>query len=155
MYNNEPILCDMEQDDFKKQIDELFRLLNKMMKQHPLEDIPGINQFQLEQMRMFLKNYDTIKDQLSYEMMGQMNEPMRQMIQLFIKQLRQELGETVDFPETEEKVIQPPANLQQIDERLRQPGLEQDEIDQLLDERARLVREAEQQKPDSDNVIYL
>ncbi|MDO8896609.1 MAG: hypothetical protein Q7V19_03095, partial [Bacteroidales bacterium] len=89
----------MEQEDFKKQIEELFRLFNKLMEQHPMEDIPGINRFQFEQMKMFLKNYDTMKDQISFEMMGQMNEPMKQMIGLFIKQLKRELGEPEHFEE--------------------------------------------------------
>lgn len=128
----------MDEGAFKKQIDELFRLFNKLMEQHPMDEVPGINRFQLEQMKMFLRNYETMKDQLSYEMMGQMNEPMRQMISLFIRQLKQELGEPEDFEEPETIHVKPVSNLEQIDERLKQPGLSEDEINHLLDERARL-----------------
>lgn len=134
----------MDEGTFKKQIDELFRLFNKLMEQHPMDEVPGINKFQLEQMKMFLRNYETMKDQLSYEMMGQMNEPMRQMISLFIRQLKQELGEPEDFEEPDAMHVKPASNLEQIDERLKQPGLSEDEINHLLDERARLRNQQHQ-----------
>jgi hypothetical protein len=135
----------MEQEDFKKQIEELFRLFNKLMEQHPMEDIPGINRFQFEQMKMFLKNYDTMKDQISFEMMGQMNEPMKQMIGLFIKQLKRELGEPEHFEEAPLTIAEEVNDIIKIDEMLRKPGLSEAEIDRLLDERARLVAENKQE----------
>lgn len=143
----------MEHEDFKKQLDELFRLFNKLMEQKRLDDVPGIDRFQLEQMKMLLRNYDQMKDHISYEMMGQMNEPMRQMIGLFIKQLKEELGETEDIEiqvhETEDNFD----NLQQVDELLRQPGLSEEEINRLLDERARIVNEKQQSATDSSSAI--
>ena len=129
----------MEQDDFKKQIDELFRLFKKLMEQHPVDDVPGINRIQFEQMKMFLQNYENMKDQISYEMMGQMNAPMRQMIGLFIKQLKHELGEEDIDVEPEVIPEKPADSLQQIDEMLRKPGLTEDEINRLLDKRAQLT----------------
>ncbi len=129
----------MDNEELKKQLDELFRLFNKLMEKHPIEDVPGINRMQLEQMRLFLKNYQLMKDQISMEMMGQMNEPVRQMIGMFIKQLREELGED---EYTESTVIEPVKktdNLDEIDAMLRRPGLAEEEIDRLLDERARIV----------------
>lgn len=129
----------MDNEELKKQLDELFRLFNKLMEKHPIEDVPGINRMQLEQMRLFLKNYQLMKDQISMEMMGQMNEPVRQMIGMFIKQLREELGED---EYTESAVIEPVKNtdnLEEIDAMLRRPGLAEEEIDRLLDERARIV----------------
>lgn len=129
----------MDNEELKKQLDELFRLFNKLMEKHPIEDVPGINRMQLEQMRLFLKNYQLMKDQISMEMMGQMNEPVRQMIGMFIKQLREELGED---EYTESAVIEPVKNtdnLEEIDAMLRRPGLAEEEINRLLDERARIV----------------
>lgn len=129
----------MDNEELKKQLDELFRLFNKLMEKHPIEDVPGINRMQLEQMRLFLKNYQLMKDQISMEMMGQMNEPVRQMIGMFIKQLREELGED---EYTESTVIEPVKktdNLDEIDAMLRRPDLAEEEIDRLLDERARIV----------------
>jgi hypothetical protein len=129
----------MENEEFKKQIDELFRLFNKLMEKHPMDEIPGINKMQIEQMRLFLKNYEFMKDQITYEMMGQMNEPVKQMIGMFIKQLRDELGENDwEIPE-EVKLPEKSVSVAAIDEKLRKPGLTEDEIDRLLDERAQLV----------------
>ncbi|KAF0131511.1 MAG: hypothetical protein FD155_35 [Bacteroidetes bacterium] len=129
----------MENEEFKKQIDELFRLFNKLMEKHPMDEMPGINKMQIEQMRLFLKNYEFMKDQITYEMMGQMNEPVKQMIGMFIKQLRDELGEN-DWETTEEvKLPEKSVSIAAIDEKLRKPGLTEVEIDRLLDERAQLV----------------
>ncbi|MDA3941945.1 MAG: hypothetical protein PF694_00235 [Bacteroidetes bacterium] len=131
----------MEQDDFKKDIEELFRLFHKMMEQYPEEDLPGMDKMQLQQLKLFLRNYESMKDQISLEMMGAVNEPMRQMLRMFIKQLREQLGEE-DFIQADDVPIIREDNaavtVELIDEMLRRPGLKADEIDRLLDERAML-----------------
>lgn len=127
----------MENDDLKKNIDELFRLFKKLIEEHPVEEMPGINKFQYEQLKLFLQNYESMKAHMSVEMLGQMNEPMRQMLAMFVKQLREQLGE--EAPESqsvEHKTMQ--LDVERIDEMLRNPNLSEEEIDKLLDERARL-----------------
>lgn len=127
----------MENDDLKKNIDELFRLFKKLIEEHPVEDMPGINKFQYEQLKLFLQNYESMKEHLSVEMMGQMNEPMRQMLAMFVKQLREQLGEEATETQTAgHKTMQ--LDVERIDEMLRNPNLSEEEIDKLLDERARL-----------------
>ncbi|MCE1202847.1 MAG: hypothetical protein LWX09_12205 [Bacteroidia bacterium] len=128
----------MDNNEFRKQIDELFRLFNKLMERYPMEDMPGMNRMQLEQMKMFLKNYEQMKDQISFEMMGQVNEPMRQMIGLFIKQLRDELGEEEPLQEEQPQIVATGLSIEEIDARLSMGGLSEEEIDRLLDERAKL-----------------
>ncbi|MDP3462614.1 MAG: hypothetical protein Q8S18_07485 [Bacteroidales bacterium] len=130
----------MEQDEFRKNIDELFRLFKKLLEKHPTGEIDGINRFQFEQLRLFLQNYDLVKDQLAIEMMGPMNEPMKQMLQMFLKQLREELGEEAEPAEVEiSPVSEEYKDVQRIDEMLKSPGLSQSEIDRLLDERSKLM----------------
>ncbi len=127
----------MENDDLKQNIEELFRLFKKLIDEHPIEEMPGVNKFQYEQLKLFLENYESMKDQLSVEMMGQMNEPMRQMLAMFVKQLREQLGE--EAPETktpEQQTMQ--LDVERIDEMLRNPNLSEEDIDRLLDERAKL-----------------
>ncbi|MDY0077159.1 MAG: hypothetical protein RBR87_07760 [Bacteroidales bacterium] len=139
----------MEQDDFKKDIDELFRLFNKMMDEHPEENMPGMDKTQLQQLKLFLRNYETMKDQISMEMMGAVNEPMRQMLRMFIKQMREQLGEDENFVVEEKKeipIIKIESNertIEFIDEMLRRPGLKPAEVDRLLDERAQLSKKPE------------
>jgi hypothetical protein len=131
----------MEQDEFRKNIDELFRLFKKLLEKHPTGEIEGINRFQFEQLKLFLQNYDLVKDQLAIEMMGPMNEPMKQMLQMFLKQLREELGEEAEPPIDMEisPVSENYTDVSRIDELLLSPELTQDEIDRLLDERSRLM----------------
>lgn len=108
------------------------------MERYPMENIPGLNQMQLQQMKMFLKGYEEMKDQISFEMMGQVNDSMRQMILLFIKQLREELGEEEPLNDEQPQGLDQEMTIDQIDARLRLHGLSEEEINQLLDARAKL-----------------
>ncbi len=130
----------MENDDLKQNIDELFRLFKRLIEEHPVDEMPGVNKFQYEQLKLFLQNYESMKDHLSVEMMGQMNEPMREMLAMFVKQLREQLGEEAfETPTPQQKIMQ--LDVQRIDEMLRNPNLSEEEIDKLLDERAKLNKQ--------------
>lgn len=130
----------MENDDLKQNIDELFRLFKRLIEEHPVDEMPGVNKFQYEQLKLFLQNYESMKDHLSVEMIGQMNEPMRQMLAMFVKQLREQLGEDAFETHTpQQKIMQ--LDVQRIDEMLRNPNLSEEEIDKLLDERAKLNKQ--------------
>lgn len=140
----------MENDEFKKDIEDLFRLFNKLMERYPEENMPGIDKAQFEQLKLFLRNYENMKDQISMQMMGPVNEPMRQMLRMFIKQMKEELGEDDFLREAEQDEIpvkrqtmpvekgDPIEQIAHIDAMLSRPGLKNEEIDRLLDERARL-----------------
>lgn len=128
----------MEDEEFKKNIEELFQLFKRLVEKHPMEDIPGMNRFQYEQLKSFLSNYESMKDQISFEMLHQVNEPMKQMLATFIKQLREQLGEEEIVVQPVEKLSAPndaETDLRMIDEMLTKPGLTEAEIDQLLDRR--------------------
>ena len=71
-----------------------------------------------------------IIDKISFEMMGQMNEPVKQMITMFIKQLREELDEPETFDVEVISTKPSPDSIAEIDERLRKPGLTETEIRQ-------------------------
>lgn len=133
----------MEQDDFKQNIEELFRLFKKLVEKYPEGEHYGINKFQFEQLKLFLQNYEMMKDQLTVEMMGQLNEPMKQMLSMFLKQLREELGEEAveTIPETETFILENTGeinDIERIDKLLANPDLSPEQIDKLLDERSRL-----------------
>lgn len=135
----------MENNDFKKNIDELFRLFKRLVEKHPIEEMPGMNRFQFEQLKLFLSSYESMRDQISFEMANQVNEPMKEMLVMFIKQLREQLGEEA----FESATIEPTKNVSQIspeistkdldikkiDELLTNPSLTEAEIDNLLDQR--------------------
>lgn len=146
----------MENDDLKKQIDELFRLFRKVMEKYPPDEVPGMDKAQLEQLKAYLTQYDSIKDQFSVEMFGMMDNGMaRQFISLLTNKLREQLGEDADIDdvvkdhiqdvEVKEKAfesLQTGENYQTlieaIDEQLKNPNLTDEEMDVLLDKRQRL-----------------
>jgi hypothetical protein len=128
----------MEDEEFKKNIEELFQLFKKLVEKHPMEEIPGMSRFQYEQLKTFLSSYESMKDHISFEMVHQVNEPMKQMLAMFIKQLRDQLGEEAVVIQPVEKLSEPndaEKDLRIIDEMLTKPGLTEAEMDQLLDRR--------------------
>ena len=147
----------MENEDLKKQIEELLRLFKKVMEKYPPDDVPGIDKAQLEQIKEYLSQYDSIKDQFSVEMFGLMDNSMaRHFISLLIKKLREQLGEDADVDELPESNIgevemkekafeslQTGENYQSlidaIDAQLKNPDLTDEEMDALLDKRLKII----------------
>ena len=151
----------MENEDLKKQIDELFRLFKKVMEKYPPDDVPGIDKAQMEQLKAYLTQYDSIKDQFSVEMFSLMDNSMaRQFISLLTKKLREQLGEDaetndvqenhikeVEFKEKAFESLKTGENYQSlidaIDNKLKNPDLSDEEIDTLLDKRQKLLLKVE------------
>ena len=147
----------MENEDLKKQIDELFRLFRKVMEKYPPDDVPGMDKQQMEQLKAYLTQYDSIKDQFSVEMFGMMDNGMaRQFIAMLTKKLREQLGEDADIDEVPENHIQDveikekafeslqtgenyQSLIDAIDAQLKNPDLTDDERDTLLDKRQKLL----------------
>jgi len=140
----------MDIEKFKQDLDELFRLFNKLMEKQDseMENIPGINKMMVEQFKVFFTNYESMKDQIAYQLQGQFGDSIQEMVETLIKQLRDELGEEewMIAPETdipiEHEIQQNPANpekeIAEIDELLKKPGLTPEQVDELLDRRSRL-----------------
>ena len=147
----------MENEELKNQIDELFRLFRKVMEKYPPDDVPGMDKAQLEQLKAYLTQYESVKDQFSVEMFGLMDQGMaKQFISLLIKKLREQLGEDADidelpddhikeveFKEKAFETLQTGENYQAlidaIDAQLKNPNLSDDEMDALLDKRQKLT----------------
>lgn len=147
----------MENDDLKNKMNELFRLFRKVMEKFPPDDVPGIDKAQLDQLKMYLSQYDAMKDNMSVEIYGMMdNEMTRNIIDMLIKKLRDQLGDEADEPEMIENHIQDveikekafeslqtgenyQALIDSIDTQLKNPDLTDDEIDTLLDKRQKLL----------------
>jgi hypothetical protein len=119
---------------FSENLDLLIKLLRRLKDKSKFEGIPGIPQ-------MFVTNFDQITAQL----LQQFGEPIKQMIADMVEQLQEELDEDMlipEEPESETPVITgQKRTIQDIDQMLKQPGLSEEEIDRLLDERKRLKSE--------------
>ena len=147
----------MENDELKNKMNELFRLFKKVMEKFPPDDVPGMDKSQLEQLKMYLSQYDAMKDNFSVEIFGMMDNDMtHNIIDMLIKKLREQLGEDADEPEVIENHIQDvemkeqafhslqtgenyQALINSIDAQLKNPNLTDEEIDTLLDKRQKLV----------------
>lgn len=138
----------MEDESFKKDLDELFRLFNKLIKDKSIDDVPGLNTAMLKQFEFFFSNYDTMKDQLMYQLQGQYGDSVKEMVRTLVKQLREEVGED-DFliieDETEEPLIEEElqkiegkTEREKIDEFLKNGKLTEEQINKLLDKRSNL-----------------
>lgn len=147
----------MENDDLKKQIDELFRLFKKVMEKYPPDEVPGMDKAQLEQLKAYLTQYESVKDQFSFEMFSMMDNDMaKHFISMLINKLREQLGDDADIDEIPENHIkdveikekafeslQTGENYQTlidaIDAQLKNPELTDEEMDTLLDKRQNLM----------------
>lgn len=147
----------MENDDLKNKMNELFRLFRKVMEKFPPDDVPGMDKAQLDQLKMYLSQYDAMKDNMSVEIYGMMDNDMtRNIIDMLINKLREQLGDDADEPEMIENHIQDveikekafeslqtgenyQALIDSIDAELKNPNLTDEEIDTLLDKRQKLT----------------
>ncbi len=79
----------MENEELKKQLEELMHLFKKMIEKYPPDEIPGVNKSQLEQLKLFFSNYDEMKDNFSIEMLGPFNNDMtKKIIPMLINRLK-------------------------------------------------------------------
>lgn len=145
----------MENENIKRQMEELLRLFKKMMEKYPPDSIPGIDKAQVEQLKMMLSNDDSIDISFSSNMFGGLfdEETTQKILSRLIQQLRAQLGEDAYEPEVEQISIvdkkekefeQLPtqdryvALLDAIDSELKRPDLSMEEIDNLLDKRKKI-----------------
>ena len=135
----------MEDEKFRQELDELFRLFKKLMEDKSIDEVPGIDKHMLQQFQFFFNNYENMKDQIAYQLQGQFGEPVKEMVRTLVKQLREELGEEYDFIEQDEDipvidVDEVGIDIKKIDEMLKDPNLTPEQIDELLDKRAGLSK---------------
>lgn len=134
----------MEDENFKKDLDELFRLFKKMVDTKSIDEIPGVDKFMLQQFQVFFSNYDTMKDQIAQQLQGQFGDSVKEMVRTLVEQLKEELDEDI-FLQVEEVEEEPIISIEAvdndikaIDEMLTNPELTEEQVNELLDKRANL-----------------
>ena len=149
----------MENDNLNNGLDGLLDMFKKLIEGQDLDSIPGINEEQKEQLKMFLEDFDELKNDMKVEIY-KLDPLSKQMVEMVMGQLKN-LG-TLDpqlnssqattpiepivnkekqldeIPGTTENLE---AHLAAIDDQLRQPGLSDEEINRLLDERSAIAEE--------------
>ena len=150
----------MEDDNLNNGLDNLLNMFKKMMEGQDLDAIPGINEEQKEQLKMFLEDFDELKDDMKVEIY-KMDPFTKQMMGMVMGHLKNFTGETLqglnptatpqepavnkekpltEIPGTTENLE---AKIEAIDKQLRQPDLSDDDINRLLDERTAIMHELE------------
>ncbi len=128
---------------FNENLDLLIKLLRKMKNKSQFEGIPGVPKMFLANFDFFLQNYDRMKDQISQQLLQQFGEPIKQMVADMVEQLKEELDEDVLAETTADDdpviVTGQKRTVEDIDELLKKPGLSEEEVDKLLDERNKLM----------------
>ena len=149
----------MDDNNLNNGIDGLLNMFKKLMEGQDLDSIPGINEEQKEQLKMFLEDFDELKDDMKVEIY-KLDPFTKQMVSMVMGQLQNLGGESLqglkpdtpqepavnkekplnEIPGTNENLE---AKIDAIDKQLRQPGLSDDDINRLLDERTAIMRELE------------
>jgi gas vesicle protein len=133
----------MEDEKFRKDLDELFRLFKKMVEKKPLDDVPGVDKFMLQQFQFFFNNYENMKDQIAEQLQGQFGDSVKDMVKSLVQQLKEELDDDIllESIEDETEVISisdVEDDIKKIDEMLQNPNLTEDQVNELLDRRSKL-----------------
>ena len=148
----------MEDNNLDNNLENLLNMFKKMMEGQDLDAIPGINEEQKEQLKMFLEDFDELKDDMKVEIY-RLDPFTKQMVSMFMGQIKNFTGdnpqnpmqETVpqEVPVNKEKGLEDipgttenlEAQLAAIDSKLRNSELSEAEIDRLLDERAAIAQD--------------
>lgn len=136
----------MEDERFKHDLDELFRLFKRMVEEQSMDDIPGVDKQMLRQFQFFFDNYENMKDQISSQLQGQFGAPVKEMVRNLLKQMREQLGEEEYLSKAVDndtaisiEMSTPEVDIKAIDEMLKNPNLTEEQINELLDKRAGLI----------------
>ena len=150
----------MDENNLNNGLDDLLNMFKKMMENQDLDAIPGINEEQKEQLKMFLEDFDELKDDMKIEIY-KLDPFTKQMMGMVMGQLKNFTGDPqqtvspampheppvnkekqlTDIPGTTENLE---AKLSAIDAQLRKPDLSDDDINRLLDERTSIMAELEE-----------
>ncbi|HSG67604.1 MAG TPA: hypothetical protein VK994_02780 [Bacteroidales bacterium] len=132
-----------EERSFNENLDLLIKLFKKLKERTSIDELHGIDKSFYQNFEFLLSNYENMREQLSEELLDKFGEPVKAMIANLVEQLKIELGEEFGdlSGETEDKPeIKVPDDLDKIDEMLKSPDLSEEEINKLLDERSKIVK---------------
>lgn len=145
----------MEDENFNKELEDLFKLFKKLLEKESVGDIPGVDPAQLEQLKQFMSQFDDVKDEMKVEM-SKVDPFTKQIIASLVSQLRLQLdpdglesepASATELIAEKEKELRQMDNaedrrkaiLATIDNALKNPELSDAEIDELLDKRAQIT----------------
>lgn len=148
----------MDDNNLNNGLEDLLNMFKKMMENQDLDSIPGISEEQKEQLKMFLEDFDEMKDEMKVEIY-KLDPFTKQMVGMVMGHLKDFAGnmqsetpqnvvpqeptpnkekQLTDIPGTTENLE---ARLAAIDKQLRNPDLTEEQINELLDQRSAIANE--------------
>ena len=109
----------MEDENFRKELEDLFKLFKRLIEKENLNDLPGVDPHQVEQLKAFMAQFDDVKDK-------------RISPEEIVSQREEQLKDVSDETARNRSL------LETIDEQLKNPDLTDEEIDALLDKRTQI-----------------
>ena len=147
---------DNSNNSFERDMDQLISLFKKIKAKATNEQFAHLDPAFMQNLDFIINNYEMVKGNIPKEMLGQMGIPFQQLLKEFIKQMKQELGEEFSdeiVAETGAGAIASPekiemaSDIEKIDVMLKNPGLNAEEIDALLDQRSDLAQDKDINNP--------
>lgn len=130
--------------DFRNQLDDMIALFKRIRAQAE-SFLPEVDKSFYHSIDYLIDNYDTIRSQLSDDMLQHVGTPLQDALNNMVSQLRHELDQ---YEQTLNKMAggegrRLAEEISEIDELLRDKSLDEGYINELLDERARLMAKLE------------
>ena len=143
----------MDEENFSNELENMLNKIKQMIENQDFENMPNVDPEQLEQLKMFMSQFDELKDELKVEIF-KLDPFTKQIMSAFMGKLSDLNFQTAttpkpasetpvnkkvvlkDIPGTNENYT---SQLDEIDQKLRNPQLNDDQINELLDRRAVLM----------------
>ena len=129
----------MEDENFRKELEDLFKLFRRLIEKEASEGLQDMDPQQLEQLKAFMAQFDDVKEKLKVEQVH-VDPFSKMMVSSLLQQLREQLGPDALIEDDEPELQIEAANtVEAIDEMLKNPNLNDQEIDDLLDKRMQIL----------------
>lgn len=143
----------MDEENFSNELENILNKIKQMIENQDFDNMPNVDPEQLEQLKMFMSQFDEMKDELKVEIF-KLDPFTKQIMSAFMGKLGDLNFQTTtapkpasetpvnkevelkDIPGTNENYT---SQLAEIDKKLRNPQLNDDQINELLDRRAALM----------------
>ena len=145
---------DMEEENLNNELENLLEKIKQMIENQDFDNMPGVDPEQLEQLKLFMSQFDEMKDELKVEIF-KLDPFTKQLLTAFMSKIGQvdlqvnptatkpadetpanKEVELKDIPGTNENYA---ALIAEIDKKLSDPQLSDDQMNTLLDRRAQLT----------------
>ncbi|MBK8806536.1 MAG: hypothetical protein IPO21_07800 [Bacteroidales bacterium] len=126
---------------FHESLDELMLVLKKLKENSKNLQFKDIDIKFLSDFEVMINNYELIKSSVSKEVLDDLGDPIKELIEILVIQLKEELEnlfkDAMSNPKNSEDVQK---DLQHVTELLKQDNLTVHDIDFLLDRRSELLQ---------------